>query len=158
MRPAFPPVEVFLKSGFLLTKLSRSHWFRAEMLLPGWIRQCHLLFRLLIYLSITSYHQNWLSCYVEVNDKLYRTQNKKERITKANNTDLLCLSLWLNATMLVDALSELRWWSIFIQKRNCHRCRITLKNRISLVLSSKEYKYIDNLCLLGLAWATTVNL
>ena len=155
MRPAFPPVEVFLKSGFLLTKLSRSHWFQAGMLRPGWIRQCNLA------MSITSY-ENWSSCYVEGNDKLYRTKNKKREQQKQTrslqSTDLLCLSLWLDATMLVDALSELRWWSVFIQKRNCHRCRITLKNRVSLVLSSKEYEYIDNLFLSGLTWATTVNL
>ena len=159
MRPAFPLVEVFLKSGFPQTMLSKSHLFQAGMLRPGWMRQCHLLFRLLVDLSITSYHANWLSCYVEGDVNLYRTHNQRKRRTKANKitSDLLCLSLGLNATMLVDALSELRRWSIFIHKRNCHCCRITLKNRISLVLSLKEYEYIDNLCLSGLTWATTVN-
>ena len=156
MRPAFPLVEVFLKSGFLLTKLSRSHWFRAGMLRPGWIRQCRLLF----CRSLRIMRIDWVVMWMGMTNCVGKNQNERKRTRKSNKitTDLLCLSLWLNASMLVDALSELRWWSIFIHKRNCHRCRITLKNRISLVLSSKEYEYIDSLCLSGLTWATTVNL
>ena len=152
MRPAFPPVEVFLKSGFLLTKLSRSHWFQAGMLRPGWFRSviCSFVFWS-ICRSLRIMRIDWVAMWKGMTNCIGQNQNERKRTTKANKitTDLLCLCFWLNATMLVDALSELRWWSIFIYKRNCHCCRITLKNRISLVLSSKEYEYIDDLCLPG---------